>query len=345
MAWNYNQEAVFTGACGGKFEVSVGVKWGVDVVLLFGGFSFEWPIAKATLLGFSDDCCINSFISETATVEITDQDYGQEIDLDDYHLLGVNALNPKNFTPTTIDLKHNDGAKIVYGKFVKNEKEEKYIGKIELVSGEEYITYDDYKISIKEIYGIAEFTAVIKVTIAEEHRMSSDGEPIVKTITIHFTNNRKQQISVLDNNGVTTSIGSYVVGLTAKLPVPKAPRYQRFVGWKNLTTGQIMNYNEDNPTSGQYLVPDTTNPVTFEYIFEDYYTWKVTWIDGLGNIIKTDEVLYNTAATEPTPEERDQYMISWDANYYYVFIGWDTDYSVITANTVIRGIYELRRAN
>ena len=345
VAWNYNQEAVLTGACGGKFEVSVGVKWGVDIALLFGGFNFEWPIAKAVLLGFADDCVINSFISDEATVEITDEDYGKTIDLDNYHLLGVNVFDPKNYAPTTRDMKHNEKAKISYGSFVKDEKTEDYF-KTEIISGSQYISYNDYKFSINKISGIVSFTAQVKVTVNGSHGFSSDGsKDIVKIINIHFTNNRKQQINTLDYDQKTETIGSYVIGLTVKLPVPNAPRYQRFIGWKNLTTGQVMNYNEDDPNTGVYTVPDTTDPVTFEYLYEDYYSWRVVWMDGMGNIIKTEQVMNNEAATEPTAEERDQYMVSWDPNYRYVFVGYDvTDYSHITANTVIRAMYELREA-
>ena len=344
VAWNESQEAVLTGACGGKFEVSVGVKWGVDIVLLFGGFNFEWPIAKAVLLGFADDCVINSFISEQATVEITDEDYGKTIDLDNYHLLGVNVFDPKNLTPTTRDMKHNEAALIGYGAFAKEEKKENYFS-VSLVSGSQYIDFNDYKISIKKISGIVSFTAQVKVTVNSSHSFTSDGsQDLVKIINIHFTNNRKQEVSTLDYNQKIETIGSYVIGTSIKLPVPNAPRYQRFIGWKNLTTGQVINYNEDDPNTGTYNVPDTTNPVTFEYLYEDYYSWRVVWMDGLGNIIKTDEVLNNEAASEPTEEERDQYMISWDPNYKYEFVGYDTDYSHITANTVIRAMYELRRA-
>lgn len=346
VAWNYNQDAVFTGAVGGRFEVSVGVKWGVDIQLLFGGVNFEWPIAKAVLLGFADEHCINSFISNEATLEITDQDYGQTLDLDDYHLLGVNAFDSKSFKPMTMDLKHDDGAKTAYGKFVINEETAQYFESIELISGGEYIELKDYKISIKSIYGIEEFTAQIKVKVNPDHVMSPNGpNSVVKFINIHFTNNRKQQISVVNYEGETESIGSYVVGLTVNLPIPDAPRYMKFVGWKNLTTNAVISYDEDDPHTGEYLVPDTTNPVTFEYLFEDCYTWRVVWIDGLGNIVKSEEVPFGEAATPPTPEERDRFMVFNDPNYTYEFLGYDSDYSNITCNTVIRAQYALRRAN
>ena len=338
VAWGDGRDASITGMIGGKFEVSVGVKWGVDIELLFGGYAHTWPIARAVLVGFAHDSAINSFMVEESRLEITNEDYGEAIDLDNYHMLGVEIFDAKTFGSAYRDMKHDDGAKTQYGAWV-TEKTAKYFT-FELTKGAEYVTLNDYKLNIISIYGIENFDAEIKVTVNPDYDCSIDSTPLTKVIKIHFTNNLKQAISVI-NQGEQSSIGSYVVGTTVKLPVPTAPRYMRFVGWKNLRTNQIINYDAEDPNTGLYT-PQDTGSVTFEYIFEDYYTWKVVWLDGLGNIIKTEQVFNGESANEPTAEERDQNMISIDTRYYFEFIGYDVDFTVISANTVIRALYEMK---
>ena len=340
IAWGEGRDASLTGMAGGKFEVSCGVKWGVDIELLFGGFAKTWPIVKCVLIGFAHDSAINKFMETESTIEITDQDYGHLIDLDAYHVLGVVCFDANNFSAAFLDMKHDDAANTRYGAWL-DEKKEKYFS-FELTKGSEYVTLDDYKLNIKDIYGIEEFDAEIKVTVNQKFVALTDYDaPIIKTIKIHFTNNLKQEIYVIEN-GEDVSIGSYVIGVEAKLPIPNTPRYQKFVGWKQVGTDLFIPYDEDDPNAGKYI-PNETGSTRFEYVFEDYYTWTVVWVDGFGNIIKTEQVFYNESANEPTAEERDQYMISYDPDCYYEFTGWDTDFTHINGNTVIRAMYEYKR--
>ncbi len=342
VAWGDNREASITGTMGGKFEVSVGVKWGVDINLLFGGFNKEWPIVKAILLGFAHDSAINNFIESESTIEITDQDYGHYINLDEYHVLGAATFDAKNFGSAFLDMKHDDAADTRYGAWLSPAKAKYFT--FELTKGSEYIDFNDYKINIKSVYAIEEFEAEIKVTVNPSLTVTGDvkHQTLEKTIKIHFTNNLKKQINIINLDGEVESIGSYVIGIGAKLPVPNAPRYQKFAGWREVGTENIIPYDEDDPTTGIYT-PQETGEITFEYVFEDYYTWTVIWLDGFGNVIKTEQVFYNESAIEPTAEERDQYMISYDPDCYYEFIGYDTDYTCITGNTVIRAMYEYKR--
>jgi hypothetical protein len=129
-----------------------------------------------------------------------------------------------------------------------------------------------------------------------------------------------------------------------QLPVGVAPRYMKFVGWKNETTEEIT-YYDGTDASRTYHVPNELDlqPVTFELLYIDYYYWNVCWVDGFGNIVKVEDVYNNESATPPDAATRDQYMVSEDENYEYVFVGWDKEYSSITQNTVIRGLYEYRR--
>lgn len=348
ITWSDSDPVSVTGNVGGKFEVSIGVKWGVDIYLLFGGFKFEWPIAKLVLLGFSNESAINSFISNEATLEITDQDYsesGHWIDLDDYHFLGVTCFDSKNFSGTTMDMKHDDSYTVSYGAFLDENKQ--YYFNYELTKGSEYVEFKDYKLRILDVVGITEFDAEIKITVNPK-LACADKEDVTKVIKVHFTNNLKQEIKVQDYDGNVSSVGTYVVGITCKLPVPQAPRYMKFVGWRNTRTTEVLNYDPNDPNCGSYTpsmadVQSGTTSVTFEYLFEDDYTWLVTWMDGLGNIVKTEQVQFDHSATPPEASVRDQYMVSPVPGYEYVFTGYDTDYSKITQNTVIHAQYELRK--
>ena len=343
VSWGSEHEATTFGTIGGKFEISCGVKWGVDVDLLFGGFDMDWPIVTVVLVGFKIDNNVAKFNSVEDTVEITDQDYlkGNSVNLDDYHLLGVQAFNPNNYALNYVDMSYGDTASPRYGAWL-DPQDKKYFS-AQIIEGSEFITLDNYKISIISIEGIESFDAKIEVTVDDS--MTCDGnseEEVKKIINIHFTNNLKEEIIIV-NDGVETSVGTYVRGATVYLPVPEAPRYKRFTGWKNLSTEEFIPYDSTDPETGKYVVPQITeaDTVKFEVQFEDYYYWKVVWVDGFGNIVKIDSVFMNSSATPPDPEIRDRYMISSDENYKYEFVKYDKSYDSITENTVIRAIYKL----
>jgi hypothetical protein len=347
LAWIGDDDMTVSEHAGGKFEISVGVKWGVDVALLFGGFTSEWPIATVVLLGFCNENCIDSFAKEEDTIEVTDKDVNPDnpvvFDLDDYHFLGVNVFDAKNMRSSFQDLKHTDGTKMRYGAFL-NDYSKNYF-ETELIEGSEYIDYNDFKFSIKsDIGGIAEFTAKVKVTVNDDVSAGTKENPITKIIKIHFTNNNKQKIYIKDRKDYAEYIGDYLMDTDMQLPVGVAPRYMKFVGWKNETTEEIT-YYDGTDASRTYHVPNELDlqPVTFELLYIDYYYWNVCWVDGFGNIVKVEDVYNNESATPPDAATRDQYMVSEDENYEYVFVGWDKEYSSITQNTVIRGLYEYRR--
>ena len=348
ITWSDAQPTTITGAFGGKFEVSLGVKWGVDIYLLFGGFKFEWPIAKLVLVGFANEGAINKFIDTEARLDITDADYsesGKWINLDDYHFLGVAAFDASNFSADFRDMKHDDKYKTKYGAFLDDTEE--YYFQVELIEGDQYVELKNYQLRIKEIVGVPEFTAKIRVKVNPKLALGDDVD-LTKIITVYFTNNLKQEVKIQDYEENVFSVGTYVVGIPCKLPVPVPPRYMKFIGWKNMRDGTTIAYNPDNPDSGKYTpsladVQSGVTSVTFKYIFQDDYTWLVTWVDGLGNIIKTEYVFYDASAHPPVAEERDQYMISPIPGYEYVFTGYDYDYTRITEDTVIHAQYELRK--
>ena len=355
VSWGDDREVTTMGVAGGKFEVSVGVKWGVDIELLFGGFDFEWPIVTKVLVGFSNGSPIKEFVKDDKgsvdrQIEVTDKDYyayhdsGTVIDLDAYHFLGAVVFDANSFAPMSVDFKHDDGTKTRYGLWV-DEVTKPYFS-FEIIEGDEYITLDDYKIGFKEIAETtAEFTAKIKVSVDPsltcDDSLQSD---INKIITVHYTNNNKQEIILVDD-GVETSMGSYLVGSSVKLPEPKHKRYMKFTGWKNLTTGETIDYDPSDPNTGIYQVPvqEDIQPVKLELIYIDWYYWDVVWVDGFGNVVMMSTVFNGEAAIEPSADVRDHYMVSEDPEYEYVFIGYDQTFDSITQNTVIRALYEYRR--
>ena len=354
ISWGDEQEVTTMGVAGGKFEVSVGVKWGVDIELLFGGFDFEWPIVTKVLLGFSNGSPIKEFVKDDKgsvdrQIEVTDKDYyayhdsGTVIDLDDYHFLGAVVFDASSFAPMSVDFKHDDGAKTRYGLWV-DEVTKPYFS-FEVIEGDEYITLDDYKIGFKEIAEVTgEFTAKIKVSVDPSLTCDDSLEAdINKIIFVHYTNNNKQEIILVDD-GVETSMGSYLIDSYVKLPEPKHKRYMKFTGWKNLTTGETIDYDPGDPSTGIYHVPkeEGLDSVKLELIYIDWYYWDVVWVDGFGNVVMMSVVFNGEAATEPSASVRDQYMISDDPGYEYVFVGWDQEFSSITQNTVIRALYEYR---
>lgn len=343
------------GTLGGKFEITAGVKWGVDIDYLFGSFDCDWPVKVWTLVGFATDNSLNKFIEEEDTLEITDKDYGAgvSVDLDQYHYLYCESFDAQSFETYFTDFKFDDTVTTRYGEWLEpNEKRffsaTVFDDKEKEEEGSQWIALDGFKLSIiGDIYGVPEFTAYVKVTVNPD-LICSDRDEVSKLITVHFTNNLKQTIYVKEpDSEEKTCIGTYVEGQSTALPIPNPPKYMKFVGWKNLTDESVIEYNPDNPTSAKYQVPHLSeaNEVTFEYQYVPHYYYDVTWVDGLGNIVKIDKVYNDETVVEIDPAVRDRYMISNDPNYEYVFVGYDTDITNLTPtqNMTIRAIYEYRQ--
>lgn len=86
-------------------------------------------------------------------------------------------------------------------------------------------------------------------------------------------------------------------------------------------------------TQYKFNMPNTNVSVTAEY---EQSLVTVTWVDGNGNVIMTDEVQRNTVPTYSgsTPTK------AGDAQYSYVFSGWSPALSAITANTTYTAQFE-----
>lgn len=355
VTWGDHGSAI-SGTMGGKFEITAGVKWGVDINLLFGGITLDWPVKVWTLVGFASDNSVSKFIQPEDTLEITDKDYGDGkfIDLDTYHYLSLETFEAQSFSTKFVDLAFDASVSTRYGEWL-DPNEVKYFS-AEVIEGNEWIALDGFKISIiKDIYGTDEFTAKIKVTVnpdllcldLPEQSGDNEDQEVAKIITVHFTNNLRQTVYTKEpDSEEKTLVGTCVEGKTITLPVPTAPQYMKFVGWKNLTTEEVINYDPTNPDCAKYTIPHLTEPneVTFEYIYVDYYYWDVVWVDGFGNIVQIDHVYNDQPIVEIDPAIRDKWMVSNDAMYEYVFVGYDVDINVIpTENMVIHAQYEYRK--
>ncbi len=66
-------------------------------------------------------------------------------------------------------------------------------------------------------------------------------------------------------------------------------------------------------------------------LIETKKEYTVKWVDGDGNIMKTETIVEGNAATPPTETPKK----AETDKYTYVFSGWDTDYSKITKDTII----------
>ncbi len=66
-------------------------------------------------------------------------------------------------------------------------------------------------------------------------------------------------------------------------------------------------------------------------LIETKKEYTVKWVDGDGNIMKTETIVEGNAATPPTETPKK----AETDKYTYVFSGWDTDYSKISKDTVI----------
>ena len=68
----------------------------------------------------------------------------------------------------------------------------------------------------------------------------------------------------------------------------------------------------------------------YRYEIKDIY-YTVKWLDGDGNVMKTETVKSGESATPPTETPTKKAT----DKYTYEFEGWDTDYSAITADTIV----------
>ena len=356
FTWGDDEGLQAFGTMGGKFEITAGAKWGIDVDLLFTSINLEWPVKVWTLIGFCSDNSLANFVEPEATLEVTNTDfrsttndtYDKAIDLDQYHYLYLEAFDAKEFSTHFVDFDFEDTISTRYGSWLTPNEIPYFSAEVINEQGNPEFALDEHfnLTLVGDPMGFEEFTATIVVTV-DPDLIVSGIDKLTKTITVHFTNNDKQTVYVKEpDSEEKTCVGTFIEGQSTLLPVPTPPKYMKFVGWKNLSTSEEIPYNQDNPTENKYTIPDVEGPteVTFEYMYVPHYYYEITWVDGFGNIVQIDHVWNDETITEIAADKRDRFMISSDENYEYVFVGYDTDFvdKTPTENMTIRAIYEYR---
>lgn len=337
---------------GCKFEISVGLKVGIDLYLLFGGYNHEWPLVSVPLFGVQAPLPFQEFAEESGEMYISQNDYDPDthyfdLSLGERHLLAARTFNSQSFSVEIRDLQFDEKVKAIYGAFVPVDVyftvfslDSITITQGTLVDGSFLSLSADGHVMLDTIEGQDNFTAEIVIRTNKEVTV---GRSITKTITVHFTNSNRQSISV-DGNG----LGSFVDGAVVTLPVPEPVRYKKFVGYsyENQYHETVnIEYDEDNPDSLKYTV-DTTGDFrecNITSVWIDYYHWEVYFVDGFNNLIEKQMVLNGEDAVEPAAEKRDYNMTANppDDNHHYEFVAYDRPLTNISGPTVIRAIYRI----
>ena len=161
-----------------------------------------------------------------------------------------------------------------------------------------------------------EFTATITISVSNWAGTLSD-----KTVTVHFTANDTKELYVNDQ-----LIGSYRPGYQVTLPEGPKEYGKAFL---------YYSYNGEHYNVGdKFTMPSDTTSLTPIYTLLKYF--NVRFFDGLGNCVSDNRIMEFEAALEPGERIRDRYM---KFNGDYVFLGWDCDFSYITGDLDVHGIY------
>ena len=350
LSWSDDEPVSVNLQLGCKFEISAGLKVGIDIYLLFGGYNQEWPVVAVVLLGMQASFPFQEFVEESDDVYISQAEFDgskKQFDktLGQRHLLAARYFNSDNFSVDIKDMEYNDKVKAIYGAFIPEDVELDIfsLDSITPIEGdvpESFGLTGDGHFKMDTVSAQGDFVAEVKIKVSEKVTMGKD---LTKTITVHFNNSDRQEVKI---DG--SSIGSYVNGATVKLTVPDPRRYLKFTGYKyHDKDGRevAIAYDPDQPDSLHYTV-DTTGDfrlVELETVWIDYYHWEVYFMDGLNNLIEKQMVLNGEDATEPNEAKRDFYMNNNppDEDHHYEFVGYDREFTNITGPTVIRAMYKI----
>ena len=362
ISWDEDQPVTPNLSMACKFEISVGLKVGVDIYLLFGGYTHEWPIVAVPLFGMQVSSPFQEFVEDASEMYVNEHDYDASkkqfnLSIGDRHLLAARTFNSESLLVEIKDIQYNDKEKAIYGAFVPEDVMFDYFyafdpsKDVEVLSGElksQLTLSEDGHVMLETLDNQDNFTAVLTVRVAKQVSLGS--EP-TKTITVHFTNNNRQEVTVDGKD-----FGSFVQGAVIQLPVPDPIKYKKFTGYsykdKDGNTQYIV-YDEDpsDPSvdpmdSLKYAVEtyeETFMSIEFTSTWIDYYHWEVIFLDGFNNLIKKEMVLNGEDATAPGDAKRDFYMNNNppDANHHYEFVGYDREFTNITGPTVVRALYKI----
>ena len=350
ISWSDDEPVVPDLSLGCKFEVSVGLKVGVDIYLLFGGYNHEWPVVAVVLFGMEMSSPFQEFVQESEDIYINEDDFDADkkqfaLSLGERHLLAARTFNADSFLVEIKDMNYNDKAKAIYGAFVPEDvmldiftlksidvKEGELVSDIKLT--------EDGHIAMDTVLGQDNFVAEIQI---QANKKVSCGKEPIKTITVHFENTDRQDISI---DGKT--LGSFVNGAEVKLPVPDPRRYLKFTGYTyvdKMGETQTISYDETKPESFVYTVNTDGDfrDCELKSVWIDYFHWEVFFVDGFNNLIEKQMVLDGEDAVEPDADKRDHNMKDNppDDSHHYEFVGYDRELTNIQGPTVIRAIYKI----
>lgn len=137
-------------------------------------------------------------------------------------------------------------------------------------------------------------------------------------------------------NGTPTNITRLAEPITVSFPLGDLSGQKIYVASVHQSGSDYayINWAGSDVTLSQNYVTISTDRFSVYALYRLIETKKeytVKWVDGDGNIMKTETVVDGNAATPPkdTPKK------SETDKYTYVFSGWDTDYSKISKDTVI----------
>ncbi len=102
--------------------------------------------------------------------------------------------------------------------------------------------------------------------------------------------------------------------------------YSPFAGYE---VQKVLVNNQEVDKNGTYSIASVNADYTIEIFFK-IKSYKVTFTDYDGTVLKTENVEHGSLATPPADPVRE----------HYVFNGWDTDYSDVTTNVTVMATYK-----
>ncbi len=150
-----------------------------------------------------------------------------------------------------------------------------------------------------------------KITGYAKGSQNSDTATLNKTIVAH--NPSTVRFVEEDKDGKENLLCEQVIryGYSAQAPINVSRKGHTFMGWK----GEYSNVTSNRTIVAQFK----------------RNTYKITFLDKDGNVLKTESVLYEDNATAPEPPE---------AEKGYVFAGWDSeDYKNVQGNASVKASY------
>lgn len=178
-----------------------------------------------------------------------------------------------------------------------------------------------------------------------KQKLGKDAE-VVRYIELYITK------TVTDKNGVSkvSNITELIDPVTISFPLGELAGEKIYVAslhQNSLDSNDYEFYNWSNAASATISHDYVTISLSKFSVFALYrllYTdqmYTVKWIDGDGNIIKTESVKDGNSAIPPavTPTKKPT------ANYTYMFDRWDLDYSTVTGDMIVSALFSAKKIN